>query len=460
MTILCENMANKICFIFSRDKVGTGFFCNFRYFHNIMNVLMINYHLLDEKDLLIDKKINFFITDKYGNDKRYKILMDESRKIYTNKEYDITIIEIKKEDNIDNISFFDIDNRIFENPIEIFLNEQIFMLYYYNKDHYLYYSNGIIREIKKNNYTIVHLCYNDWGSGAPLINSTNFQVIGIHIGTRIKDHKALAFYGGLLKEPIEKFYEKYNLENKYIKNDNILIKKNNDRKIDLCDDRDDRYCCCRSIYNMIPKSISLKRINDLRWLMEKAISKIDCNDGRKGTGFFCEIEFENKFFLKVLITTNSVLNKTDLSIGKTIKYSVNNGKINYEILVDEFRKKYTNEEYNITIIEIKGQDNCKFLEFVYDNKCPYYEQMLLLHYSNDEIKFSNGRMKNIEDNNILKYSLDEDYGSSGGPLINSYFKVFGIHLGPYFDLGYGRLLFEPIKDFFEKYVLEKSKYEK
>ena len=96
--------------------------------------------------------------------------------------------------------------------------------------------------------------------------------------------------------------------------------------------------------------------------MEKLICKIECNNGSYGTGFFCKLIF-GEYFLRVLITTNNVLNKNDIEICKKIKFSIDNEKIYYEIFIDEFRKIYINEKYNITIIEIKQNDNLQQISF-------------------------------------------------------------------------------------------------
>ena len=47
------------------------------------------------------------------------------------------------------------------------------------------------------------------------------------------------------------------------------------------------------------------------------------SDGGHGTGFFCNI-INDWNIKKVLITNNNVLNKEDLSIGKQLKFSINN----------------------------------------------------------------------------------------------------------------------------------------
>lgn len=45
----------------------------------------------------------------------YEIIIDETRKNITNKNYDISIIEIKENIKKVKILFFDINNHIFEN---------------------------------------------------------------------------------------------------------------------------------------------------------------------------------------------------------------------------------------------------------------------------------------------------------------------------------------------------------
>ena len=45
--------------------------------------------------------------------------MDELRKSYTNIKYDITIIEIKENDKLDSISFFDIDSETFKDESKV-----------------------------------------------------------------------------------------------------------------------------------------------------------------------------------------------------------------------------------------------------------------------------------------------------------------------------------------------------
>ena len=100
----------------------------------------------------------------------------------------------------------------------------------------------------------------------------------------------------------------------------------------------------------IPTS-ALKVILDLA---DKYICKIQKDNKEKGTGFFCAIPFPDKYQrLPVLITNNHILNNSDITEGKKIKFSINNEQLCFEIEMDNDRKKYTSEIYDVTIVEIK-----------------------------------------------------------------------------------------------------------
>ena len=61
---------------------------------------MTDNHVLNENDILQNNEIHFSI----NNDKiKYEIEIDASRITYTNKKNDVTIIEMKEKDKIDNI---------------------------------------------------------------------------------------------------------------------------------------------------------------------------------------------------------------------------------------------------------------------------------------------------------------------------------------------------------------------
>ena len=226
---------------------GTGFFCRIPYpdFFNIKAVLMTNNHILKKDDIAQGKIIKFTMNKEKTQE---EIKINNKRKVYTNEEYDVTIIELyPKDDSIKEDSFLDIDPKIeCENPNNEFKNKDIYIIGNI-KD----YTNGKIKNIDDSGINIKHLCSTCRGmSGSPIINLNNFRVIGIHKGAHPNKQYNL---GTFLREPLKQFYndkkkeeikndynnevnsshnneennnnEKNNNDNKY-KKDNFINKKN------------------------------------------------------------------------------------------------------------------------------------------------------------------------------------------------------------------------------------------
>ena len=98
---------------------------------------------------------------------------------------------------------------------------------------------------------------------------------------------------------------------------------------------------------------------------EKSICKIKCKDEGNRTGFFCIIPFPDKIHpLPVLMTNNHVIEENDIMKGNKIVFTINNDKLSFEIVIDDFRKLYSNKDYDITIIEIKEDDNLDINSFL------------------------------------------------------------------------------------------------
>ena len=108
-----------------------------------------------------------------------------------------------------------------------------------------------------------------------------------------------------------------------------------------------------------PNVISYECSKKIIEQMEKSICKIKIGQ-EQATGFFCKIPFPDKEnMLKVLMTNNhaineNILNKKDEEISIDIYEELNTKYLNLNN-----RIKYTNEEYDITIIEIKDTDEIK-----------------------------------------------------------------------------------------------------
>ena len=133
---------------------GTGFFCKIPFINNNeLKVLITNNHIINEEIIKENKKIQISI----NNDKEYKIIELENKKIYTNKEYDITIIEINKEkEEINN--YIELDKDIMEQEIINLNKESIYILQNPNSldGQKAAVSYGIINNIDGNN--IKHYC--------------------------------------------------------------------------------------------------------------------------------------------------------------------------------------------------------------------------------------------------------------------------------------------------------------
>ena len=219
LSIIMEQF-NNICKIFCDKSTGTGFFCliPFPNKYTLISVLITNYHILNENDISINKKIKFLINkDKSINE----ILINDSRKTYTSKLYDITIIEIKKSDGINLNSILKIDNQIFKDiSNDIYIQKSIYILHY--PDNNPEYSAGVIKEIKKNdNFTIEHKCQTEYGSsGAPILDLITNCVIGVHKGCPKSNNNWNL--GSLIKRAIQEF----NTKNGKIIDADKIIEKN------------------------------------------------------------------------------------------------------------------------------------------------------------------------------------------------------------------------------------------
>ena len=179
-----------------------------------------------------------------------------------------------------------------------------------------------------------------------------------------------------------------------------------------------------SVLTGYPKVISYECSQKIIEQMKKNICKIKVGE-QQGTGFFCKIPFPDKNnLLPVLITNNHLINepllyKKDGNISINIKEETEIEKIN---LND--RMKYTNEEYDITIIEIKDQDNIKnYLELddtiINDilfnknsNKEYIDETIYIIQYPEGKLSVSYGVLDNIFQDK--KYNFNHKCSTKGG----------------------------------------------
>jgi len=204
-------MKNCICKIKIKEKLfGTGFFCKIPFpdRFNFLPVLITCHHVIDENSLTQGSEIKFTL----DNDNIKKsIVIDNSRRIYTNKDKDITIIQINpEEDEINYDAFLNVDDNIYkDNLFDIYTKKSVYAIHY-EEGKKKKKSPGIIKIISVDKFNFKHTCTTrDGSSGAPIINLENFGVMGIHKGSSKPEALNKINYGTVMKIPIDEFNELY-----------------------------------------------------------------------------------------------------------------------------------------------------------------------------------------------------------------------------------------------------------
>lgn len=225
---IISQLENCICLIYpKKGGTGTGFFCRIPFHDDSLNIYNNN-------------SIDLIIYDKREKkEKNVQIEIDSSRKTYTNpdKDVDVTFIEIKEEDNIN--EFLDIDKEFLKSDKKIiekkFRDKSIYILHYPEKKLISYGLTGGIDNYKK----IMHYCdTQDGSSGSPILSLDNLKVIGVHHGARGGNYKYNI--GTYIEYAINEFENKYGIDIFYQPDSDGMVNifgekfvENNKDKIDL-----------------------------------------------------------------------------------------------------------------------------------------------------------------------------------------------------------------------------------
>ena len=173
--IMFSEIEKCICKIIRKTKTGTGFFCEVP--EKNLKLLITNNHVIDELYLEKGNKISYMISEN-ENEIYNEIDLEKERYKLTNKEFDFTIIEILKEDNITN--FLKMNNTQYNIEDEIFS-------YQYAGGVQLGFSFGKILE-KENSLLKYDVGTKGGSSGSPLLLIRNSKVIGLHKGAIINNN--------------------------------------------------------------------------------------------------------------------------------------------------------------------------------------------------------------------------------------------------------------------------------
>ena len=202
---IVEQMKKNICQIRVENTQGTGFFCKIPYpdMNNMLPVLITNNHVINEELLINNAKIFISIQE----DENIKEMRLDNKIKYTNRDYDVTIIEVKEEDNIK--SYLELDDTLVKSVLtndnlnKSYIKESIYIMGYIKGE--LAESSGLLDNIYEDkNYLLVHDCMTGLGAaGAPILNVRNNKVIGIHHSTI--SHSNKKGRGTFLNFPIKEF---------------------------------------------------------------------------------------------------------------------------------------------------------------------------------------------------------------------------------------------------------------
>ena len=169
---ILEQMTNSFYKVYITDRkseIGKGFFCYIKYENKKIPIFILN-------NLEIDKD-SFDVIKVKNNNTIKEITLGEIR--YKNKSCNMTVFEIEKNKN-DGINFFEFDDKLYEEEIQIPYDEKsVYKIQYNNLDD-IQVSYGIINNIINNSKFRYFSHINLNSKGSLIFNLSNNKIIGIH----------------------------------------------------------------------------------------------------------------------------------------------------------------------------------------------------------------------------------------------------------------------------------------
>ena len=207
---------------------GTGFFCKIPFpdKDELLPVLITTNHIINESYLAQEESITISLYKNYFGNETIKKIDLSQKKTYTNTQQDITIIEIKEnQEEID--SFLNIDpNLMTENCEDIYVKNSLYIIGYPNAED-VKVSYGILKsKLLKNKFDFSHSCSTEEGSsGSPIFNLATNKVIGVHKQAGKHNYNKGSFLNVAIRAFISKKCNNNNINdntNDTLNNENIL----------------------------------------------------------------------------------------------------------------------------------------------------------------------------------------------------------------------------------------------
>ena len=416
---ILNQMKECVCKIFFGDTLGTGFICKIPFpdRENMKMVLITNNHIID--NTLFNKEIELIFEKRNIS---IKINLNISKRMkYTNKTYDITIIDIKEEEEEDINDWLELDDSVIEN---IILNENkndkykgktIYIMQYPQNE--LKVSYGLLKDIYDNKNNFNHTCSTLKGSsGSPITLGENNKVIGIHCG---EEEKRNLNTGSFLNLAINEFIKKFG-PNSPDENEILQIKFNENYKTAIKDSHVEEI----NFDNKIIKDSGLKDLSRIRFdklkilnLKENNIKRINCLKN-----FNCET-LENLNLSGNKISNINILDKvnfpelkeldlnnneiSDINPLKTVKF----GKLE-KLILNRNKISDINSLEKANFPELKelnlGSNEIKDITVLQKVNFAQLEKLLLSNNKISEIiVLKNVNFKKLEDLNLYQNNISD-----------------------------------------------------
>ena len=205
----CKNIINQAENFVYKIKLGNKeaicFFCKipFPKIDNMQSILITNNYILNDE--MLNKKDEKIIITNIREEKEIKL---SDRRKYISKEYNITIIEIKKEDKIDN--YLELDELIIDDILNIKKGNDVtndLSHFFWDISFYMIgiseIKTGYYLKISEQKKCFEFRCYKkDQQPGTPIFSTRNLKLLGLF------DHYSKVFnlgFGILLNYPIKEF---------------------------------------------------------------------------------------------------------------------------------------------------------------------------------------------------------------------------------------------------------------
>jgi hypothetical protein len=237
-------MEKNICKIKVGNDEGTGFFYKvpFPDQNNILKVLITANHVLYDKTLYNEEEsISILINEE----KQERLLSLSNRIKYSSRGYNISIIEIKEEDKINNYLELDdkILNDILNNNIEI--EEYNHNFIYVLQNHYEFHLSILIDAIfgfeENRKYIFKYKYRKIIYSGSPILGFNN-KVLGMNLGENFN----IRYNRGLfLNYPLKEFILQKCYKDKFQKD--LALKENKKEKNLLVENKAEKFYLVKNI---------------------------------------------------------------------------------------------------------------------------------------------------------------------------------------------------------------------